>query len=479
MASRTSSIHTVPNEILTMIFTNLEPLDLKSVRLVCQLWSTVGIAKLFECIYISYRLKDLDVFRQISSHPLYRKAVKRLYLDPSVTSTAATKEIWRYSNKLNRQSLDIALSSSVRTRPPSGPGSSLSNFLKFRALMKITHQTDFRHFPLFPHNVAEGDLAQLDEIIKGFDAYKALAKEERSVIESGQFRETLIWGLRELSNLAEVFLSGRQDYRGPFRRSWPLTYLFPEDEEADTRAVNMYHFSHVALVRGLLTSGRRISEFITNEPERFGIRLQLFDLNATADRKDITSVFYNFYSGLRVLSLVIDTAFYKWVFNQRLEWASLQLSDLTDLALAVKWEGEWDPRKMAPFDIFAKWSHPKLRRLLLQHVRISEKQLLAVLKTHHSLRSLWIGPFVEHNDNEDGGHYLSLPVSVDLTQDVVVESMPRHQRGHLHFRMSGTIDDYNRKYDDGRVEELKDDLENFLYGGGFDPLRFQISPCKA
>ena len=175
-----------------MIFTNLEPRDLKSVRLVCQLWSTVGIAKLFECIYISYRLKDLDVFRQISSHPLYRKAVKRLYLDASVTSTAATREIWRYSNKLNKQSLNIALSSSVLARPPSGPGSSLSNFLKVRALMKITHQTDFRHYSLFSHNVAEGDLAQLDEIVKGFNAYKVLAKEERSIRESGRFRETFI-----------------------------------------------------------------------------------------------------------------------------------------------------------------------------------------------------------------------------------------------------------------------------------------------
>ena len=476
MASRTSSIHKVPNEILTGIFTNLGPRDLKSVRLVCQLWSTLGIAKLFESIYISYRLKDLDVFRQISTHPLCQNAVKRLYLDPSVTSTEVAMEISCYSNKLNRQLLEIALSSELLARSSSGPDSPISNFIEVRAVMRLTHQIDFRKYPIFPHNAAEEDLAQLDEIIKGFDAYKALAKEEQSVKETGQFRETLTWGLRLLPNLAEVRLSGRQDYRGPFRRSWPLTYLFPGDEEADPRAVRMFHSSHAALVRALSTSERRISDFITNEPKRFGVQLQFFDLNAMAKRKDFTTALYSFYSGLRYLCLVIDTTAYNWVFNPRCNWASLQLPNLTVLVLSTKHEGNPNPQKWAPFDIFAKWSHPKLQGLGITEVRINEKQLLAVLKTHHSLHWLTVGPFCEYDDdNEDGGRYLSFPMSVDVTQDLV-ESIPRQERGHLHYRLSGTFEDYYVRYEDDRVKELRDDLENFLYGGGFDPLRFHISP---
>ncbi|MCJ1470970.1 hypothetical protein MMC07_009618 [Pseudocyphellaria aurata] len=59
----------LPNEVLLIIFSQLEKHQLKIVRCVCKLYARLASSFLFDVIYISPHRPNLDVFRKIAQHP--------------------------------------------------------------------------------------------------------------------------------------------------------------------------------------------------------------------------------------------------------------------------------------------------------------------------------------------------------------------------------------------------------------------------
>ena len=103
MASKTSRIVGIPNEVFIIIFVNLVCPDLKSIRLVCKLWSVFATERLFERIFISCRPKDLKVFRHITCHRDLQRVVETLVYDTKTSVEEADLSKWSYCRELIEQ----------------------------------------------------------------------------------------------------------------------------------------------------------------------------------------------------------------------------------------------------------------------------------------------------------------------------------------------------------------------------------------
>ncbi|OCL01519.1 hypothetical protein AOQ84DRAFT_350568 [Glonium stellatum] len=74
----------LPAELLIEIFTYLDCVGLKSIRLVCRLFAETSSPTLFERVLVAPRYKALGAFQTISQHPTYQRYVKELIYDGSV-----------------------------------------------------------------------------------------------------------------------------------------------------------------------------------------------------------------------------------------------------------------------------------------------------------------------------------------------------------------------------------------------------------
>ncbi|KAI1397154.1 hypothetical protein F4819DRAFT_92705 [Hypoxylon fuscum] len=72
----------LPVEIVHMVFENLSPSEVRSVRLTCKKFAAVGAKHGFEEIHFYLRRVDLDKLIAIASHPLISKGVKKLVYEP-------------------------------------------------------------------------------------------------------------------------------------------------------------------------------------------------------------------------------------------------------------------------------------------------------------------------------------------------------------------------------------------------------------
>ena len=398
MASRIVSVVKLPNELLTIVFANLKPNDLKASRLVCRLWSMLAITKLFERIYVSCRLKDLNVFQLLSSHAVCRKAVRRLVYDASTTSDAiaGSKVEYVWSLRLHLEGL---------TGDRHVPGTTRSEVTQALSLSNSECLYYFYECAKFPERLTKEDNLNMSDIIGGYNAYCTLARQEKDAISSGQLLATLVHGLRGLINLEEIVLTGDTCDQSPFSRSWPLTHLIPGYGGGESRSYKeMHNHSHNLLARALSTSGRKIKTFIATEWERFedGIPLQFFDMNYMAHHKEITSYMLEAYSSLTSLSLQLTPRYTnvdKYESTNESNWLFLEMPHLMHLTLHVEFQTSPYPELLnVPYNILRPSSCPQLRHLSLSGIKFSKKQLIGFLETR-SLRSLILGPLELDEDS--------------------------------------------------------------------------------
>ena len=390
MTSKGGPIVGISNEVLAIIFANLKPRDLKprdlkATRLVCQLWSILAAAKLFERVYLSLRPKDLKVFRQIASHELYRKAVRKLIYDASTTQEQAARSRLSYCEYLLRGWGELEGS------PQNDLDASRIRAIQASSLAKYLKDS----FKLSYHVVAE-DLELEEDITNGYEAYRKLARHEQKIATGERFEYIIVPSLNDLLNLEEVVISGSLQHDAPFCRSWPLTYLYPGYRLApidniiyDLGLGKIINHCHTLLVRALSASGRKIKTLTIDETEDYLIPLNFFDLNSGIDPEMITiPCMLNAYSGLENLSLGLASIYDDEAYENA-KWVRLQMPNLKTLRISHR--GFYRQLKMIPFDMVSSWSFPRLRYLSLNQITISEKQLIGVVKEHPLLESFNMG----------------------------------------------------------------------------------------
>ena len=60
----------LPPELKVAVLAQLDKRDLRTVRLVSREWSALATSPLFDRVYISCRAPDLEVFKNITRHPV-------------------------------------------------------------------------------------------------------------------------------------------------------------------------------------------------------------------------------------------------------------------------------------------------------------------------------------------------------------------------------------------------------------------------
>ena len=73
----------LPHELKVAVLAQLDKRDLKNVRLVSKEWSALATDPLFDRVYISCREPDLEIFRNITRHPVISTGVRELVYDDS------------------------------------------------------------------------------------------------------------------------------------------------------------------------------------------------------------------------------------------------------------------------------------------------------------------------------------------------------------------------------------------------------------
>ena len=73
----------LPQELKVAVLAQLDKRDLKAVRLVSSEWSALATIPLFDKVYVSCRAPDLEVFRNITRHPVISTVVRELVYDGS------------------------------------------------------------------------------------------------------------------------------------------------------------------------------------------------------------------------------------------------------------------------------------------------------------------------------------------------------------------------------------------------------------
>ena len=73
----------LPHELKVAVLAWLDKRDLKAVRLVSREWSALATSPLFDKVYVSCRATDLEVFRNITRHPVISAGVRELVYDGS------------------------------------------------------------------------------------------------------------------------------------------------------------------------------------------------------------------------------------------------------------------------------------------------------------------------------------------------------------------------------------------------------------
>jgi len=198
MASPVKSQH-VPNEIVLLIFRQLRKQDLKSVRIVCKLWSSLAVELLFDRIYISPHRENLEVFSNITNHPILSKSIRELVYDISVFTAEVTR--LEYFDALCQQmrvrSLRLPRKHTFQTADEQ-----VNEVLQYA---KADHQPGQRR--------GEG-VARLSNhriVDRGHRAYLEYARQQQECYESGELLARLCLGLEKLPNLDAVVLG--EDWR--------------------------------------------------------------------------------------------------------------------------------------------------------------------------------------------------------------------------------------------------------------------------
>ena len=232
-----SSLPYLPTDVLALIFPHISKKDLKTVRLVCRLWSILAVPQLFNRTYISSRPKDLESFRQWSSRNACCEAVKELIFDSSMFddvisiatffgSTSPTllelfyKDLEVLDVKSHQQIADfqhvLEFLYCMDFDPFNGGHDDLQITLAYVMLVEAGRQNiglqDFKH------------------LVEGFRKYKLLSSQEKVPREDGELPRLLNRELKRFKNLKTFTL---QDEYNPLTGSRKELFAIV-DREVDT-----------------------------------------------------------------------------------------------------------------------------------------------------------------------------------------------------------------------------------------------------
>ena len=233
----------LPPEIVSTILGYTQKSDLKSTRLVSKSWDSMSIPSLFDTLYISPRNHDLQVFENVTNHPVLRKAVTILTWDGSRFHSH-----WNLRDYLEHLIFNIRFLSEHDIEEPSTPFQLFINDLRDIDIALDGHYAKYQK-ELF--------------VMEGYKTWQTIASEEERLLCGGSFYAALSQGLQKLDRIRSVNVSARlwnnlRDepwtpmMRGnaigtPLMRSWDPRFAPPSEEVSTSQATSEFGMLTLAL----------------------------------------------------------------------------------------------------------------------------------------------------------------------------------------------------------------------------------------
>ncbi|KAI4123531.1 MAG: hypothetical protein LQ347_006121, partial [Umbilicaria vellea] len=181
-------INQLPNEILLNIFRELEPRDIKNVRLVSRILENCASYYLVRSVYISGLRKDQEVLKAISERPVFANGVTELVFNSSMFAIFDNNLI---SSEFRNNYRDLL-------------------YRQTRCMLQMTEE----------------------EVVISYWKYLKYCWEQHKSIETGSSVACLAVALPLLPNLVHFRVMSAwdlfcEDGGGPSTRSWDMTVLNP------------------------------------------------------------------------------------------------------------------------------------------------------------------------------------------------------------------------------------------------------------
>ena len=303
----------LPAELKAAVLAQLDKRDLKTVRLVSKEWNALATRPLFDRVYVSCRAKDMEVFTNVTRHPVISTGIRELVYDGSLFAKDLDIEeyFWRFHRYLDWISSELV----------SGRSNCAND--EINGIVE-----DYNSLP--GTDVCSRHIH--DEIIvEGHRIHQNYAEAERLVLGNGSFLSRLCDGVGRLDNLRSVVLNSflweyclfQEECTGclrhstlhgpesgsPLVRSWNPFHLRPfawdrcSELEDDCRLI-CEHFHTVTAA--ISETRRNIKSFEISERSGFGSGLppQALIQPTMTDDHLIRTLYA--YSGLEVLNISID-----------------------------------------------------------------------------------------------------------------------------------------------------------------------------
>ena len=226
---QTGSLY-LPPELQGLVAKCLHKSELKKLRLVSQQWHVMATPLLFDRIYVSPREKDLQVFSNITKHPVLSRSINAIICDISEIPEYTYEE---YFHMLCFEKRAMAFELSKK-HPFRGPYPALNRFLNAVIRRSISPPKMYSTFGNYKF------------IREGFQNWQQLAAGESQYLEHlehGKFFHELYSGLSRLPNLQSVNIG--DDLWDQCRRHW-ICVFYLQERDRIPRAI----LSGSALVRG-------------------------------------------------------------------------------------------------------------------------------------------------------------------------------------------------------------------------------------
>lgn len=221
----------LPPELKVAVLAGLDKRDLKSLRLVSKKWNALATRPLFDRLYVSCRAKDLEVFKNITRHPVISTCVRELVYDRSIFIKNMDYE--EYFDKFYTE-LDWTLRDWMSDTPFDSADAQVNkyfqdcieNTVRFSKLYKAHKEDTF--------------------LVEGYRKYRDHSAFEHQFFEHGLLFDHLCMGLNGLNALRSVVLSHKMWTYDPYENKYfgtpsPKCFHGPLSGSPVCRSWNPFH----------------------------------------------------------------------------------------------------------------------------------------------------------------------------------------------------------------------------------------------
>ena len=198
---------------------------------------------------VASRAPQFELFNRITSHEIFRKALKEVYLD---FDESGTTNLDGYCSVLCKNHGQLIKEGTV----------AFNQHLWHHDIQALWDMYG-NGFLYNKNNVLQG----YEFVQEGQQVYQKLVNQESNIRGSGEYLSTIVTGLQSLPNLEHVTICEVAQSQSPFGRSWPFHYLAPHSSPTATQKLLSernwsYHEDCHFLIRALWISSRKVKSLL-------------------------------------------------------------------------------------------------------------------------------------------------------------------------------------------------------------------------